>query len=58
MLDEDSVEDDSAIINCLTVTPDSNSEIEKLEQRLQDLRMEGNYYNIYYYILCKIMKYI
>jgi len=31
-----------------TAVPCSNPEIEKLEQRLQDLRMEGKYYNIYY----------
>jgi len=31
-----------------TAVPCSNPEIKKLEQRLQDLRMESKYYNIYY----------
>lgn len=29
-------------------TAESNSEVEKLEQRLNSLRMDGKYYGIYY----------
>jgi len=45
LLDEDNVDVFAAV-------PDSNPEIEKLKQRLQDLCMEGKYG--IYYILYKI----
>lgn len=47
LLEEDNVDVFSAV-------PDSNPEIEKLEQRLQDLRMEGKYCKIYCYISYKV----
>lgn len=51
LMEEDNVE-------VFTAVPDSNPEIEKLKQRLQDLRMEGKYYRIYYYNSYKVMEYI
>lgn len=37
------------------IVPQTNSEVEKLEQRLNDLRVEGNYNEVYYLIFCEII---